>query len=250
MTEQEYLEKILNKQKIPDYIIDGIRNYREEIEKYLRLNYWIKIENFYYSWSIARWTAIYDKYDIDLCVYFGNNSFNTLEEMFKDIKNVLWKKYLIKEQRVSIWISTMNIDVVPWRKINDSWTINLWDSKDKTWKQTNIVLHKKYISENWDKQIIKLLKVWKLRQNIDIKSFALEILSIQSLKSFSWTWLWNKMRHIWNYIKNKDIYSMQIIDPANSNNNIMDSIDDIDKQKLQNKATEALNKQYWEEILW
>lgn len=250
MTEQQYLENILEKQKVSEFQMSLIRQKRDEIESYLRLEFWNKVENFYYSWSIARWTAISEKFDVDLCVYFSYDSFETLQNMYDSVKNILNKKYVIKEQRVSIWLPSMNIDVVPWRKINSEWVINLWDNKNKTRKQTNIVLHKKYISDNWDKDVIKLLKLWKIRHNIDIKSFALEILSIRALASFSGTWLWNKLRHIWNHINNTDIYSMQIIDPANANNNIMDSVDDFSKSYLKERAKTALNTQYWENIIW
>lgn len=249
MTEQEYLQNILEREKIPDYLLNMIRSDREEIESLLRLYFWAKIENFYYSWSIARGTAIKSKYDTDLCVYFWNTSFSTLKEMYTQTKQVLWRKYVTKEQRVSIWLTTKNIDVVPWRKIDSSWTINLYDSQNDTWKQTNIVLHKNYISEKWDKDLIKLIKLWKFQHEIDVKSFALEILTINALKDKQITGLGNKLRHVWKYIRDVDIFSLQIIDPANRNNNIMDSVDYLSKQKLQNKAKEALIEPYWSGII-
>lgn len=250
MTEQQYLENLLAREKIPDYVLEQIRATRAEIESYLRSYFWSKIENFYYSWSIARWTAVFKRYDTDLCVYFWNSSFDTLQEMYSSMKYALNKKYVVKEQRVSIGLPTMNIDVVPWRKINNDGVINLWDNQSKTWTQTNIVKHKNIISQDWDKDIIRLLKLWKIEHDIDIKSFALELLSISALKNCTSTWLWDRLRHVWRYISDKDIYSIQIIDPSNSSNNIMNSVEDLVKEKLKNQALLALTRPYWWEIIW
>jgi hypothetical protein len=78
----------------------------------------------------------------------------------------------------------------------------------------------------------------------------LEILSIRVLENKNVIGLANKLRAIWGHIRDTDISSMNLIDPANQNNNLMDSIDEFEKFKFQTKAKEALLAKYWNDIIW
>lgn len=251
MTEQQYLEAILIKYKISDYTMQTVKASAEEIAWYIRTLWWIYIKGIYYSWSMSRWTAVSINFDTDICIEFENNAFQDLSTMYKRTYDKLRNKYInVKQQRVSVWIPQKNIDVVPSRLIKDSNNVNLRDSKAQTWKQTNIHIHAEYIKKYWDINIIKLLKVWKNLHNVDIKSFWLEILSINALKDYSWTeLLWPKLRYVRNYIKDNDLYSMRLIDPANANNDIMDSIEYAEKWKLKQLAKSSLNEKFWKNII-
>jgi hypothetical protein len=250
MTENEYLSRLLDNQKLSEYNLQWVRSVREQTENFLRNIYGSHISNFYYSGSIWKWTAINEDFDIDLCVYFREDSFNTLSDMFNSVYNALGSGHVVRKQRVSIGLVSMNVDVVPWRKLNEDGDINLYDSKAGTFRKTNIPLHKSYISEYGDREVIKLLKLWKIRQKIDMKSFAMEILSIRALNWSSPSGLANKLRTVWKYIENTNLDSLILTDPANSNNNLMDSIDNEQKRLLKNKSSEALKLPYWENIIW
>jgi hypothetical protein len=46
------------------------------------------------------------------------------------------------------------------------------------------------------------------------------------------------------------IMTRKIIDPSNSNNNISDDMTPDEKTGIRNAATNSLNQQYWENIIW
>jgi len=251
MTEQQYLGAILEKYKISDFVMQNVKRNAEEIANYLRGLWWHYIKWVYYSWSMARQTAVSINFDTDICVEFENNAFTELNTMYNWTYDKLRNKYLnVKQQRVSIWIPEKNIDVVPTRLIKWSNNVNLRDTKNSTRKQTNIHIHIDYIKKFWDLDVIKLLKIWKNIHNIDIKSFWLEILTIRALNSYDGVnLLWPKLRHIWTYIKNNDIVSMRLVDPSNQNNDIMESIEYGEKIKLKNMAIKSLSEQFWKDII-
>jgi hypothetical protein len=251
MTEQQYLEAVLQKYQISDFAMTNAQKNAEEVAWYIKSLWWDYIQGIYYSWSMARWTAVSINFDTDICIEFKNTAFNDLATMYKRTYEKLRNKYLnVKQQRVSVWIPEKNIDVVPTRLVQWSNNVNLRDTKSNTWKQTNIHVHSDYIKTSWDIKIIKLLKIWKILHQVDIKSFWLEILTVRALNSYTWVnELWPKLRCVWNFIKDSDLNSLRLIDPSNQNNDIMDSIEYNEKVKLKKLAIASLSEQYWKNII-
>lgn len=252
MTQQQYLEQILAKYNLGNSEVEPIKKKRAIIEEYLRSNYGAKIATFYYSGSYAKGTAINLKYDLDLCIYFQNNAFSSLADMYNDVYKILSKKYPVKKQKVSIGITYGNdsIDIVPARKIdNNTNDANLFISTTDGQIKTNIPKHKDYISEAKCRPTIKLMKIWKVQHSIHFKSFALELLTIRALESCASNDLGDQVLHVLKFII-ANVENVKLVDPANTNNIVSDLVDFSDKINMKNNAAASLTKTNWGDIIW
>ncbi|MCC8438569.1 hypothetical protein HP567_028960 [Brevibacillus sp. M2.1A] len=243
MTGHEYLESQLDAEKFDTSEEPEIKEKRDEVEELLRGEYGSKIISFKYSGSIAKHTAIKSSKDMDLAVHFKHDSFDTLKNMYESVSDFLEKHYTIIDQRVSIGLDGLNVDVVPGRRIDTEDTtnndVNLYRTDTETRIKTNIETHKKHIRDSSARNEIKLMKIWRERWALKFKSFAIELLVIKAMESFSGSGLDNKVKHVLQYIKD-EVESINLIDPANSNNNVADIIDSSRKTLFKTTAEYCL----------
>ena len=139
---QEYLSEVLETHRMThiEKLLDKYKEKRQEVKEVLEENYKDKIYNPINSGSYAKHTAINIKFDLDIVVPFKRKSFDTLEEMFNNVFDVLYEEYKgvaeVRKQKVSIGIifnaddeNEINIDVVPGRELNqDQYTCLLYTS--------------------------------------------------------------------------------------------------------------------------
>jgi hypothetical protein len=93
---------------------------------------------------------------------------------------------------------------------------------------------------------IRLVKLWRLRQNISWETFALEQTVIRALNGLNKDDFAKNMMNVFTFIRDK-IESVSIIDPANSNNEIV--IPANTRLLLKEKATNAMQAPYWTQII-
>ncbi len=236
--------------------MERLRNIRAEVEKKLKVQYGSIIETIRYSGSYAKGTPISLKYDLDICIYFKNNSFRTLKEMFDNVGSFLRREfpnYNPRKQRVSWGLTlpdNMSLDIVPARSLGDNTgDANLYVSDSGSIIKTNITKHKDYISSSGARPIIKLLKIWKIEHNLHFKSFALELLTIKALDNYNESGFDKRFWKVLNYIV-ACIDTVKLVDPANSNNIVSDVLSSSDKAAIKFAAQSSLNEKYWENIIW
>lgn len=249
MTNQQYLEQVLAKYNLSSAQEQSLKNKRMRVEEFLQKRYPSKIRSFYYSGSYAKDTAINLKYDLDLCIYFKHNAFQTLAEMYNSVYENLKSMDQVNKQRVSIRMPSgkESIDVVPARCIDDtSDYANLYVTTGSQ-IQTNIKKHKEYISQSGCRPIIKLMKVWKIEHGIHYKSFALELLTIRALDGFKDPDYGERFVHVLRFIRD-NVENVRLIDPANQSNNVADLISVNDKLNMKNQAAASL-QQTWEQVI-
>jgi hypothetical protein len=262
LTAQQYLEGILSKYNLKDKDIKMIKDHRSIVEHSLKQAYTNKIDTFYYSGSYGKGTAVNLKYDLDLCIYFKNDAFSTLHEMYLDVykclnymsedfEYILGEGYVVTKQNVSIGLrGYLDADIVPARIINEkSKDANLYVSENGEHIKTNIPLHIEYVNKSKCRPIIKLMKVWKYQHKIHYKSFALELLTIRALKDYNNPDYGKQVWHVLEYIRDH-VESIKLVDPANSNNIVSNLIIQSDKINMKNQAKSSLQKQYWKDIIW
>ena len=242
MTAHEYLENVLNSHTLNDREVESLRNKRSEIETYLRSCFGQDITNLYYSGSIAKGTAIRLSYDLDLCVYFKRDSFNSLRDMYEQVYTNLDQRYYVQPKTVSIAIKGSNVDIVPARRIDNTGVlVNLYRRDTNSQIQTSISIHVKTISASGVRNIIKLIKTWKRRHNLHFKSFALELLVIKSLKDKVLHGYDNKVWEVLKYIRD-NVLTVRLEDPTNSNNIVSDLILEKNKQAMRTQAMVSLSQ--------
>lgn len=246
MTNHEYLKTVLDEEKI-DHTVEETKTTRAEIKDFLINHYQdSKTISHKYAGSIAKGTAVNCGYDIDIGILFNNEDFKTLKDMFDDVKKTLENEYgkaNTREQNVSIRVelNCHEIDVVPGQRISNNETdINLYINRDDNNRlKSNLHTHVDEIKNFEELETIKLLKIWKIRKGFKFKSFGLELMTKKAFKNQNLSGLDNKFKYMMNYIVD-NIDEIVIIDPANSNNNIADTIKTTHKEQIKKYAKRAL----------
>ena len=257
-TKQDYLQEVLETHRMSK-IDDTLRKYqikRDEVKTLIEDNYNSRIYSPINSGSFAKHAAINSKFDLDIVVPFKKDSFSKLEHMFDNIYHILNTEYNsvaeVRKQKVSIGINfyqdNISLDIVPGREhnqdqYNDDKNLNLFvhsqygTMKEKGYIKTNIQAQIDHIKakEN-ERKIIRLLKVWKTKNNEQYKSFLLELLAIKAFEKEGIDGnLWEKLQAVLHYIKdNVAQESFTLKDPGNSGNNVIDTLNSNERQNLSN----------------
>ncbi len=246
-----------------DELISKYQTKRNEIKEALEENYSDNIYNPFNSGSFAKHTAINTKFDLDLIVPFKRNSFDTIESMFQSVFDFLEVKYgltglaVVRKQKVSIGVrfyaddagEEINIDVVPGRELsvdnfpetknlNVYFNDNQWGFSKGTYTQTNIQAQIDHIKGQENaRKVIRLLKRWKNSNNEPYKSFLFELATIKAFDKVDIAGnLWEKLKSVMKYLMDnisKD--NFKLIDPGNSNNDVLSSMESWEKTNLANR---------------
>lgn len=267
-----HLQKVLETHRMAhiDELTSKYETKRDELRSALEEKYSPNIYNLFNSGSFAKHTAINTKFDLDLVAPFKYNFFDTIESMFKGVFDFLDEKYgqnniaNVRKQKVSIGVifypdddgDEISIDVVPGRELKDnnfpeSKNLNIyfnddhWGFSKGTYTKTNIQAQIDHIKGKEDeRKIIRLLKIWKNSNSEPYKSFLLELFTIKAYDKTDISGnLWEKLKAVMEYIKEniiKDNY--KLIDPGNSNNDILSSMEVWEKTNLADKLDLIINR--------
>lgn len=249
-TIEKLLQKILLSQDLTPEQERTLQSHKTEVTNFLRSEFGndpvIK-----YAGSHEKGTMIRDNYDLDIVCYFPDTDTRSLKEIRKDISSHLKSKYLIEEkasaERISDLIgvsvpSGYHIDVVPGRFIegtNDVFLHVAHGEKERI--QTNLKTHINHIANSGCVPIIRLVKVWANRNRLNIKTFILELFVVEILSGSQ-----NKSNLRESFLKvmeaMKDKFgNVQLVDPANTNNIVSQSINSSDKIMVNSAGEKAFN---------
>jgi hypothetical protein len=220
------------------------------------------------SGSYAKFTAVNNRFDIDICQPFRKDSFGTLQEMADDLYEYFDVEYRktdgdlekVKKQRVSVGLTFLidneevPMDVVPGRELveggyNETKNLNLHVRAKgdtlPTSTQTNISKHVDLIKGKLDERsIIRLMKIWKIKHNPEIKSFFLELITIKAFEKNAGNipnGKWNKLKMVMEYIRD-NVKTVTLKDPANSNNIVSNTLNYTEKEQFSEDMENALNQ--------
>lgn len=268
MTDNEYLKKILDNQKLEEDCseLKNLRERKGEVEAFLREKFkgsWI---GFFYAGSYKKKTLIKELYDLDLTCYFLRDDLNagaTLEEIYNNVAKALREKYFVKEKASALRIESkdakedFHIDVVPGRyieAINGDTKKDVYlyrNVEDEHRLKTNLYLHLKHIRDSELRKVIRLAKLWRIRNGLQIRTFPLELLVIKVLKdSENKEQLDDRLKEFWQELQD-NIKNIIIVDPANSNNDLSEVFDDTvknDLSKAAERTLENIKASGWEAI--
>lgn len=249
MTTKEFFEKLLSSQALSDEQMKNLSKHREEVEGYLREKFGQE-PTIRYAGSKAKGTMIAESYDLDLICYFPSENDKTLKEIHNEVQNALSEKYSIEPKASAIRIKKIDndletdyhIDVVPGRFVDgddgDAFLHVTYGEQERI--QTNIDTHIAHVKGSGCQDIIKILKLWKVRNNVPIKTFVMEIATVKTLKdSKAKDDLSKSLQEMLTCLRD-NMESMRLEDPANSNNIVSEAMSASDKSIVANKAAEAL----------
>jgi len=96
------------------------------------------------------------------------------------------------------------------------------------------------------RDLIRLLKLWKVRRGVPLPSFVLEVLGLEGAKSTP-PLLEPQLGAALAYIRDH-VSDRSIADPANSNNNLADTMTPLEKATTRGAAAAAVNARTWNEV--
>jgi hypothetical protein len=262
----DYLYDVLNSQNLdPDGPeMKALQKHREKIEAILRKRFG-PTPTIKYGGSKAKGTMIKESYDLDIIEYFPHEDTSggeTLEDIYNNTYDALSADYLVerkgsalrlKDKTPDTYSQDFHIDVVPGRYIDgDKGDVFLYRSTgEKKRLKTNLDIHISHIKDSGVIDAIRLMKLWRVRNNIPIKNFALDLLTIDLLKNKKSLLLTSQLEHVWKEFRDHS-NSLSIEDPANpSGNDMSEMLNDSVRQCLKDMATSTLatlEKDGWEAI--
>lgn len=257
MTPQEYLEQILENEKLDQNSDErkALTERRKEVEKILRDAFSESSPTIRYGGSIAKDTMIKSSYDLDVIYYFpheDNDAGKSLKEIYESAESALTPHYYVQRKGSSLRLKSraiedygadFHVDVVPGRFTDDdkSDAYLYRSSGDKHRLKTNLQKHIDHVKDSGLTRVIRLTKLWRVKNGLNIRSFVLELMVIEVLKSSRskdkldkcLTTLWEKLRD--------DVDSITVEDPANPTGNDLSELwNDSVKQSLSFAASTTL----------
>ncbi len=243
-----FLEDLLKSQELDSEDNSQLEQHEQEVRNFLAEKFdenpVIKIAG-----SVKKGTAIHESYDLDIVVYFPSSDERSLKQIYDDMVSLLSEEYTIQPKTSAVRITGLqgnednndyHIDVVPGRFIKDSEDVFLHVSYgDKERMQTNLKTHIEHVVNSNCEDIIKLVKIWKKRNNVEIRTFVLELFVIKHLEDVSdKSDLENCFITVMSAFRDNQIIGL--VDPANSNNNVSQTMTDSQKEFVASKASETL----------
>lgn len=266
MTDNEYLQKILKSQTLDS---DGeemkeLRSRRGAVSDKLRDKYGSG-PSIRYGGSKAKGTMIKEAYDLDVICYFDNadnSAGDTLQEIYDSVAETFEEDYHIERKPSAIRLMSKDsanfgedyhTDVVPGRFVDeDRDDVFLYrNSGEKGRQKTNLKVHIDHVKDSGAVDEIRLLKLWRARNELSVRHFVLELLTIDLLKENKDTVLTDRLILIWTEMRD-NIDEMKVEDPANPyGNDLSELFNSSIKLELSNKAEETLEtieNDGWEKV--
>lgn len=204
--------------------------------------------------SIVKGTAIQNS-DIDIQLKF-NKSADKIENIRNIVEDYLNERFYdrnlvrVRSQNHSVGLvfnikgEERRIDIVPMREIeNGKGDTYLYSINDNSIRKTNAQKQNSKLKfTEKQTQIIKLLKGWKLDNNLRFPSVLIEhIVKKVFLENSVPLAIDKALLFVIEYIAN-NITKMRIVDPANTNNIISDCLTYSEKEELQNFCFKMLDE--------
>lgn len=218
----EYLVQILKSQELREQDLAPLRTVRDALAAHLG-RHLTPQPRIYYGGSYGKNTMIHGAFDLDLVIYFPHTDQRPLAHIFGAVHEALVAgKYIVHPQTVALRLpfdGGFHVDVVPGRAEDDSFRYaNLYRrSQPPTELRTSLKVHIDAVRKTGLGPIVRLLKLWRLRQGVLLKTFALELLVARAMVNQQLGDYGNAVVTILRFIE-KEIPTIRLVDPANSAN--------------------------------
>lgn len=243
----KYLNKTLNYYKDDNALL---LKKAEQVQNKLHFKFKNELTNYpNLNGSITKDTSIYGS-DIDIQIPFKRNS-GSIENIYNAVSDFIFDEFKdtklegIREQKHSIGLEfnigneIKRIDVVPLREVDNNsgdtylYVNNTVFFERPTYKKTNYLKQSKTLQFSAkEKKIIRLLKVWKVENNLKLKSIHIEFLVKKAFEKKQISYGIEKCLLETISFLAENVMFIKIIDPANSNNIISNSLTYKEKESI------------------
>ncbi len=248
VSNEGYLSMLLDQQELTNFQKDNLRNLREKIETQ------IKDEiggspRVYYGGSYAKNTMIQAAYDLDIVFYWPSGFSYRIEDLSTEVGASLQRHWTyVYAKRVGWELpfeGDFHIDIIPGKTSSNDQSYAYLFNRDTGGRfQTSIEFQVNYVIQSDRRDAIRLMKLWKTRKKVPIKTFILEQLVIEGCKYIPRNDLEKQLNATLTYIRD-NILTCRLYDPANTNNVISDDITNEEKYRVRNLAEDALQARSW-----
>ena len=252
MTPHDYLCGVLISQDMGREDLRIIRTLRGQVEGALRQQLGAA-PRMYYGGSYGKGTMIREAFDLDLVVYYPHTEVATLGAVYGTVHNALIKTgYTVEPKTVALRLpyrAAFHVDVVP-GKAHDStfrYATLFKNTTPVSSLQTSLKVHIEEVKATGLAPIVRLLKVWRLRHNVPLTTFALEIVARRALSGQRRDDYAEALRVVWRFMQSS-LSTARLVDPANTNNIL--ELSATDRLLAVQQASNALNAQLWNDIVW
>ncbi len=263
MTTDQYLKTVLSRQRLTNKELNELRAHRADVQTALEDHFSESSPDIRYAGSYTKKTMIRDAYDLDVACYFGHDDTSagqTLSEIYDACAEALTEDYHVQRKRSALRVmekgalvsrTDFRIDVVPGRYTNEKRgdAFLHQEGGGKARLKTNLQVHVEHIRDSGIRDAIRLLKLWRYRRDIGIKTFVLELLAVDLLKYRKATRLSAQLEHVFTVFRdNPD--GLHVEDPANSNNDLKPLVDEArsDLAAWASLTLESIDNHDWESV--
>lgn len=233
-----------------------LRDHRENVETTIRSAFPGANPTIRYGGSKAKGTMIKESYDLDIIVYAQHDDDtlgNTLPEIYENIAHALVGDYYVEPKTSALRLfarkdgqrgDRLYIDVVPGRFVDGTRGDAYLHQNDgqKSRLKTNLQVHIDHIKYCGVIDALKLGKLMRVRHDLDIKQFALDLLIIELLKGKRFTTLDSQFTHLLEQLASESSLPA-IEDPANpSGNDLSHLLNSAVLSELRTVASTMLNQ--------
>ncbi len=245
MTPDEYLAAILDEQTLREDSdeLGALRSRRAEVDRLLKDGFPNSNPTLRYAGSMVKCTMILESYDLDITCYFARKddaAGKALKDIYDNTAKVLEEEYYVERKPSALRLRSkaasrndFHVDVVPGRFIDgDDGDVFLYrNTADQERQKTNLDVHVKHIRDSGVRPAIRLMKLWNVRNAVNLKTFVLELLVIDLLAGKSGKPLSDQLRHVLTAFRDH-ASDLSVKDPANPDGNDLSDVLDDGKKNL------------------
>ncbi|MBZ4414679.1 hypothetical protein K8640_41335 [Myxococcus sp. XM-1-1-1] len=257
----DYLDAILASQTLdadgPE--LKALRQHRTDVEALLRSKY--PSPTIRYGGSKAKGTMVREAYDLDIICYFENydsSAGETLEDIYNNIRTVLGKSYYVVPKPSALRLQSptqvdFHIDVVPGRFTDTSKSDAFLyrSSGEKKRLKTNLDVHLAHVRDSGVREALKLVKLWRVRNQLSVTNFVLELIAIDLLSGKKKDDLAGQMTHFFSKLA-AQADTVTPKDPANpEGNDLSDALNPLvrgELKRIANRASGYIANENWEAL--
>jgi hypothetical protein len=263
MSGNDYLKDLLASQSLDEDSAEcrALDAEAARIEAIVRQAYPRSRLMFTHGGSWAKGTMIREDHDLDDVTYFENSDSapgETLEQIYENVAAQLGKHYTVRRKRSALRLSRkdggdLRVDVVPGRFVDETRTDVFIHQNEgsKERLKTNIEVHIAHVRDSGCTDVIMLVKLWRTRNAIPVKTFPLELLVIKVLRSNNRGTLETRLRRVLTAFAD-EIDDLHIEDPANPiGNDLSHALPDKLRQqltKISRNTLDTANEYGWEHV--
>lgn len=267
MTAAEYLDAILNEQTLTDDQVAALDEERARVAEAIEGGLPESSPEIEAAGSYAKGTLIAATYDLDVVCYFpddDNGAGDTLKDIYANVQAALESAYKVELKKSVLRLKgradggsepdlCFDIDVAPGRFVDETeGDVFLYQKgSDKDRLKTNLRKHVSHVKDSGLVDVIRLAKLWKFSNGLDVKTFVLELVVIEVLDGKAAESHEANLKALWTALRDK-IDEIEIEDPANpTGNDLAESFGDDEREALASAATLTLNlleQKGWEAV--